>query len=106
MATYEVRFSATAARMVLDISDRRIRQQLVDKSQELANEPEKQGAPLIGEFVGYRTCRAAAQRYRIIYRIDQDDRIVLIVAVGIRREGDRGDIYRLARRLLNQGLLN
>ena len=103
MAAYEVRFSVTAARMVRDVSDRRIQQQLVDRSRGLANEPEKQGAPLIAELSGYRNCRAVGQRYRIIYRID--DKVVLIVAVGIRREGDRRDIYRLARRLLSQGLL-
>jgi len=61
--------------------------------------------PLIGELAGFRSVRAAGQRYRIVYRVERRETTVLIVAVGRRRSGDKGDIYELARKLLRQGLL-
>ena len=55
--------------------------------------------------IGYHTVRVAAQRYRIIYRVQQSRVEVLVVAIGLRREGGREDIYRLAKRLLRLRLL-
>ena len=74
--------------------------------EELARDPELAGKPLVGELTGYRTIRAAGQRYRIIYRVERRLVTILIVAVGRRKEGDRKDIYELARRLLRQRLLD
>ncbi len=103
---YTVTFSPMAARMVRDIRDRRIQDVLTKRAMRLANEPEKQGSPLFYEFAGYRDVRAEKERYRIIYRIDDDNTVVIVAAVGIRMEGDRDDIYSVARRLLRQGLLD
>jgi len=55
---------------------------------------------LTGELAGHRSLRAAGQRYRILYRVERNQVLVLVVAVGIRREGSRSDIYELARKLL------
>jgi len=44
------------------------------------------------------------QRYRILYRVQLREVAVLIVAVGRRRSGDKGDIYALAKKLLRQRL--
>jgi mRNA interferase RelE/StbE len=60
----------------------------------------------MGELAGYRAVRAVGQRYRIIYRVERGLITVLVVAVGRRKEGDRKDIYELARRLLRQRLLD
>ncbi len=49
--------------------------------------------------------RAHAQRYRIIYKIDTPSKLVTILALGLRREGDRADIYDLAQRLIRRGFL-
>ncbi|MBE3064875.1 MAG: hypothetical protein IMZ69_07645 [Spirochaetes bacterium] len=48
----------------------------------------------------------AAGRYHIIYRVLRDKVVVLVLAVGQRREGDSRDIYELARKLLNSGLID
>ncbi|NQW22361.1 MAG: type II toxin-antitoxin system RelE/ParE family toxin [SAR202 cluster bacterium] len=92
--------------MVRDISDKRIQKQLIDRAYALADEPEKQGTHLTSTLSGYRSCRAVGQRYRIIYRIDADGKVVVVAVIGIRRDRDRDDIYSLARRLLRQGLLD
>lgn len=71
----------------------------------LAHDPEKQGKALPGAVQGFRSLRAAGQGYRIIYRAHQSHVPVVVVAVGLRREGGREDVYRLAQRLLRLGLL-
>jgi hypothetical protein len=38
--------------------------------------------------------------------VDQNRILVNVVAVGIRKEGDRRDIYTLAKKLLRSGLLD
>ena len=55
--------------------------------------------------MGYRSLRAVGQRYRVIYRVEEDQVLVLVVAVGIRKEGDKRDIYTLARKLLRLHLV-
>lgn len=100
---YTVRWAEQAERMLAAISDRRVRRLIYDRAARLADDPEKQGKPLTNELSGYRSLRAAGQRYRIIYRIEKDTVLVLIVAVGLRAEGSRKDIYARAEKLLRQG---
>ena len=66
---------------------------------------EKQGYSLTGELAGYRSLRAVGQRYRIIYRLEKNRIVVLVVATGIRKDGDKRDIYTLAQKLVRLGLL-
>ena len=91
--------------MLGGIADRRIREQIRDRVDSLAQEPEKQGKALTGELAGYRSLRAAGQRYRILYRVEIERVVVLVVALGIRRQGSRSDIYALARKLLRLHLV-
>jgi mRNA interferase RelE/StbE len=91
--------------MLRNISDRRIRLKISDRISGLEEEPEKQGKPLTGELAGYRTVRAVGQRHRIIYRVDRGKVLVLVVALGIRKEKSKQDIYALARKLLRLRLL-
>ena len=105
-ALYRVVLTATAGSMLAAIKDRRIQEQIRDRIDGLAHDPHLQGKPLLGELTGYRSLRAAAQRYRIIYRVHLGRVEVLVVAIGLRREGNREDIYRLAQRLLRLRLLD
>jgi mRNA interferase RelE/StbE len=103
--TYRIQWTQTALSMVEAIADRRIRGQIIARVEELAKAPEALGKPLIGELAGYQAVRAIGQRYRIIYRVERQVVTILVVAVGRRKEGAKGDIYELARRLLRQRLL-
>ncbi len=91
--------------MLEAIQDRRVRDKIRDRIDGLAEEPEKQGKPLTGELTGYRSLRAVGQRYRIIYRIEEGKVLVLVMALGIRKEGSGKDIYMLAQKLLRLRLL-
>ncbi len=101
--THTVRWTETAVKQLESIADRRIRLAIHTRAGDLAHEPEKQGKPLIGEFMGLRSIRAVAQRYRIIYKIERKQ--VVILMAGIRKDGDKRDVYALAKKIMKQGLL-
>lgn len=101
---YTVRLTQQAKKMLLAISDRRVQTKLADRMEELSLNPEKQGKALLSTLSGYRSVRAVGQRYRIIYAINDDSITVLVVARGMRKEKDRKDIYRLARKLIQKKL--
>ena len=95
----------SALKMIKGISDARIRKKISDVIDRLASDPEKQGKPLVGELADFRSIRAVGQRYRIIYTLRKKEIIVVIVGVGIRREGDKADIYKLAQKLIRLRLI-
>lgn len=102
---WKVLLTPTALRLLSDISDRRIREKIGTVIDRLSEDPDKQGKSLLGELSGLRSIRAVGQRYRMIYQIRGDEIVVVIVAVGIRRDGARDDIYNLAKKLFKLGLL-
>jgi mRNA interferase RelE/StbE len=103
--TYKIVITPLALKMLGDISDRRVREKIRDSIDSLGEEPEKKGKPLTGDLAGYLSRRAVGQRYRIIYRVEKDKVLVLVIAIGIRKEGNKKDIYALARKLLRLRLL-
>ncbi|MEK6744162.1 MAG: type II toxin-antitoxin system RelE/ParE family toxin [Nitrospirota bacterium] len=103
---YKIIIAPTALKMLMGITDRRVRDLIVKRIDDLTEEPEKQGKPLVAELSGYRSLRAAGQRYRIVYRVLNEKIIVHIVAVGIRKEGSSTDIYNLAKKLIKLRLVN
>ena len=102
---YTIEIIPSALEMLKNISDRRVREKIVERIDGLAEEPEKQGKALAAELDGYRSLRAVGQRYRIVYRINGDRIVVVVVAVGIRKEDDKKDIYALAQKLIRARLL-
>lgn len=83
----------------------RVRKTIAARIDDLRQEPERRGKPLTDELAGYYAVCAVGQRYRIIYQLHQQTVIVHVVALGIRKHGDKNDIYTLAQRLFRQGLL-
>ncbi len=68
----------------------------------LKTDPEKHFKPLVDRLKGYRSLRAVGQRYRIIYKVELDKVVVLVVGVGLRKEGNKEDIYALIEKLLEE----
>ena len=102
---HTIRWTETATTLAEALPEQRIRRLISQRVDQLAKSPEQQGKPLVGELTGFRTVRAVGQRYRIVYRVERREVVVVIVAVGKRKSGDKGDIYELAKKLLKQGLL-
>ncbi|MBD2385794.1 type II toxin-antitoxin system RelE family toxin [Cylindrospermum sp. FACHB-282] len=99
---FEIRLTPLALEMLADIKDQRQQQALSLRIDKLKTDPEKQGKPLVNKLKGYRSVRAVGQRYRIIYQVELDQVLVLVVGVGLRKEGDRADIYTLLQKLLEE----
>lgn len=95
-----------AQAQLLNIKDSRIRDQIYKRIKALANDPDKQGKSLGDNLIDYRSVRAVKERYRIIYKVDKDIILVLVVLVGIRKEGDKKDVYAMAQKLARLGLLD
>ena len=87
--------------MLYAISDRRIRRTIVRRIEGLARDPEKQGKALVGELAGYRSLHVA--RHRVIYQVEGDR--VILVAVGLRKQGDLKDVYSRVKKLLRLRLI-
>ena len=91
--------------MLKNIKDRRINKAIQERIEKLIDDPDKQGKELHGELRGYRCVRAVGQRYRIIYHIKNSAIVVLIVAVGLRKEEDKKDVYKLAQKMIRLRLI-
>ena len=103
--TYQVAITPIALKALEAIADRRVREQIRDRINGLVRDPELQGKPLGAELAGFRSIRAAAQRYRIIYRVERSRILVVVLTVGLRKSGDRSDVYRLAQKLIRLRLV-
>jgi len=105
MKRWTIGLAKQARKQLTEITDSRILKHISQRIDKLEYEPEKQGKPLNDDLAGYRSVRAVGQRYRIIYKIDEDRVLVLVVTVGIRKEGDKHDAYAQAIKLARLGLL-
>jgi mRNA interferase RelE/StbE len=88
-----VEFTEEALAMLGEIQDRRVRLKVFERIQKLAVAPDQQGKALAGPLAGFRSVRAVGQRYRVIYLVEGNLVRVLVVGVGLRREGSRSDVY-------------
>jgi len=104
--TWKVMVTHKALEMIQGISDRRIRRQVSEAISALSEDPDIKGKALIGELTGFRAIRAAGQRFRVIYRVEDVKVLVVVVAVGQRKEESRNDVYSLASKLFRQRLLS
>lgn len=94
----------TAVEHLEKIGNKKIQKTIMDESRALINNPEK-GKPLLVELKTFRSIRVYGGRYRIIYKIRNERNEIHIHVVGIRREGDKNDVYSLAKKLFKAGLL-
>lgn len=106
MKRWTVSLTREAEIQLSTIRDLRVQKGLTARLRQLEYEPEQQGKPLTDELAGYRSVRAVGQRYRIIYKVKAEHVIVTVVALGMRKDGDKKDIYQLAKKLMRLGLLN
>jgi mRNA interferase RelE/StbE len=101
---YKIKLTIIAAENIKKL-DSRTQTQIINKIELLKEEPLLLGKPLRGPLKEFRAIRAAGQRYRIIYKVLEKEIIVIIIAVGIRKDGDKKDIYELMKKYIKTGLL-
>lgn len=79
--------------------DGKTRTTIARRIEALKESPEKQGKALSGDLGGYRSLHAAG-RYRVLYEVKVDQVMVIVVAVGMRKEGSKIDVYETLKKLL------
>ena len=102
---YRILITDTCLRLIEKPPNKKIQRSIFDRIQKLSDEPEKQGKKLVKDLAGFRSVHAAG-RYRIIYKIEKRTVIIYVLAAGIRKEGDKKDIYKIAKKLLDAGLMD
>ena len=102
---YQIAILPEAESQLRQITDQRVARQIANRIRGLRESSEQQGRALWGELSGHRRVGAASGRYRVVYRVSRDRLEVTVVAVGIRREGSKRDVYRLAYRMAKRGFV-
>ncbi len=98
---YKIMYTKTARAMIASIQQPQ-RSIILGRIKQLETEPEKSGKALWGPLRGHRSLHVS--RYRVIYRVVRDEIQVFILFVGMRKEGDKDDVYKLAERLVRNFL--
>ncbi|MDY7000700.1 MAG: type II toxin-antitoxin system RelE/ParE family toxin [Thermodesulfobacteriota bacterium] len=102
---WKIVLTSTARDMLVSISDRRVRRKIAERIDGLAHEPDKQGKVLFGELKGFRSVRAVGQRFRIIYALKSRKVLVTVIALGLRKQKHKSDVYALTKKMIKLGLL-
>ena len=102
---YRILITDTCLKLIEKIPDKKIQRSILDRIQKLSEKPEEQGKKLVKDLAGFRSVHAAG-RYRIIYKTDKRTVIIYVLVAGIRKEGDKKDIYKIAKKLLDAGLMD
>jgi mRNA interferase RelE/StbE len=89
--SYRVEIAPAAERQLRRL-DATTRSRIADRIRQLADEPRPHGVEKLGDPDDLLRMRAGA--YRIVYRVEDDALIVLVVRIGHRRE-----VYRQLARL-------
>jgi len=100
---FELRFTPDAAGDIKNL-DGSVRNQLRKAlEKKLAVNPEGYGLPLRGPLANY--WKHEFGNHRVVYRIYSERHVVVICAVGIRKQGDAEDIYRQLQSVAKTGRL-
>ena len=102
---YKILITDICITLIGKIPDKKIQRTILNRIEKLSAEPDKQGKVLVKELSGFRSIHTAG-RYRIIYKVEKQTVIVYILAAGVRKQGDKKDIYQITKKLLKAGLLD
>jgi mRNA interferase RelE/StbE len=86
VAGYDVFIKPSALKELESVGSRKLRRNLVEHIQSLADNPRPQGCRKLTGADQYRIRRGA---YRVVYSIEDERRVVIVVKVGHRK-----DVYR------------
>lgn len=87
MAAYELRVAASVERVLARLPEFAAAAMVEFMTGVLVENPQRVGKPLLFEPSGYRSARRGP--YKIVYRIDEEAKLVLVVRIE-----HRADVYR------------
>jgi len=97
---FAIEIAPTGYQSLKAVRDKKSQGEIAKTIDGFARSPEAQGKTLAGPLEGVRSARAAGDRYRILYRVDAQNKLVSLLLVARRKAGAEDDIYALARKLL------
>jgi mRNA interferase RelE/StbE len=83
VARYEVFIKPSALKELEAVGTRKLRRNLVDRIEALADDPRPQGC---AKLAGGDRYRVRCGAYRIVYSVEDERRIVLVVKIGHRKD--------------------
>jgi len=101
---YKIRITKIASEALKQL-DKKTQIKIIQRIEELKRNPALLGKQLKGPLKELRSIRAVRQRYRIIYKILETEILVIIVGIGLRKDGDKKDIYELMKKYIRTGLI-
>ena len=101
---YKITLTDEAKAYLISLDDR-TKTAIGRKIEHLKESPDKIGKALSGSLVGYRSIHAAG-RYRIVYEVKVKTVAVIVIGMGIRKEGSKIDVYETLKKLLRSKILD
>ena len=92
---YQIVITERAASQIKAIKDKRVRKAITERIRQLNTDPEKCGKPLTGNLEHHYRIKVL-RRWRVVYRVAKIGKTVVVVLVGIRKAGDKKDVYESA----------
>ena len=96
--SYSLRFEVEALREWNQL-DKSIRIHLAKKLEKRLTQPRVPAAELSGELKGFYKVKSSATGYRLVYFIQDEELVVLVVAVGRR---DKDEIYKKSAKRISR----
>jgi mRNA-degrading endonuclease RelE of RelBE toxin-antitoxin system len=81
------------------IKDKKVQGEIARAIDGLEKEPERQGKQLVAPLEGILSVRVVKSRYRVLYKVEPEQRRVSVLLIGPRKPGENADVYAVARRL-------
>ena len=95
-----IEIAPTGFQSLKDLKSKKTQREIAKVIDSLAKNPEGQGKAVIEPLEGIRSVRSGRNQYRILYRVDSEEKVVSILLIGKRKPGKEEDVYALARKLL------
>lgn len=87
MGKYKVSIKASAIKEIEAIPVKKVRQRIIQRIGDLADDPRPQAARKLS---GHNKFRIRQGSYRIVYSIENDELVIVVVKIGHRKDVYRG----------------
>jgi mRNA interferase RelE/StbE len=101
---YKISLTDEAGAYLRSLDDK-TKKAIARKIESLRESPDKRGKALTGNLLGYRSLHAAG-RYRILYEVKSETVTVIVIGIGIRKEGSKIDVYETMKKMIKLRLLD
>ena len=105
---WKILFTPEAKKSLKALKSKDVQREVVERLKELSKDPEiqKRRKMLRGELSGLYSIRVGGRRYRIVYKLDGEKLVIIVIHVGKRESGAKKEIYQLTKKLVKLKLID